>query len=172
MYLTENRSWHKAGSWKSLPALQNYSLRHLNDHDVSLPPSFTTYINMSKLRHTHIAKYTWLEDVAFLCIFAVDSLVIYRKWMKWVEVAPYSHNIEASSFSLTDRTSSEPVEDTDTTSFVAEFVSTFLYSFLQSCVCLTVIVLTCLLSSLLCTDFSLFFLRKQSLKSNLLRNVP
>lgn len=36
------------------------------------------------------------------------------------------HDVKASSFTfLTERTCSEPVEDTDTTSFVAEFVSIF-----------------------------------------------
>lgn len=57
------------------------------------------------------------------------------------------------------------MEDTDTTSFVAEFVSTFSLFFPPvACLFNYLIVLTCLSSSLLCADFSLFFLRKQSLK--------
>lgn len=41
------------------------------------------------------------------------------------------NDVKASSFTfLTERTCSEPVEDTDTTSFVAEFVSIFSLFFL------------------------------------------
>lgn len=46
----------------------------------------------------------------------------------------------------TDRTSAEPVEDTETTGFVAEFVSilfSFLFLCFCSCVCLCLIVLPC-----------------------------
>lgn len=66
-----------------------------------------------------------------------------------------------------DRTSSEPVEDTDTTGFLAEFVSTFSL-FFPPVLCLydCLLVLSCPLFSifsLFCADFLLFLLRKQSL---------
>lgn len=59
------------------------------------------------------------------------------------------HDLDAFSFCAADAISSGPVEDTDTTNFVAQLVSTLFFFKL-------LFVLTCLVSRLLCADFSLF----------------
>lgn len=139
---------------------QSYGFPHLHSHDVSLLPSVTAYISMSKLHHRHNQKLLVGWRMWFFC--ASLRLIFWwcRMWVKWVEVTINVQSTEASFPFVTDRTSSEPVEDTDTTSFVTEFVSTF-HLFLPPVMSL---LSTCLLSSLFCADFLLFFLRLQSLK--------
>lgn len=89
-----------------------------------LPP----LVNMFQLRHPHIpVSEGCLEDVAFLC----------RSWCDSLEVGEMSGDDDicsqylAFTFCVTDAISSGPVEDTDTTNFVAQLVSTF-YLFIQS----------------------------------------
>lgn len=118
---------------------------------------------MYELHHTHQLEYTcWLEDVAFLCISAVDT-----SHMKEVDDMSRgdSDNSQYSLLFGIDRSSSEPVEDTDTTGFVAEFVSTFSL-FFPTVMCLynCLVVLTCLLFSLFCADFLLFYLESEVLQ--------
>lgn len=73
----------------------------------------------------------------------------------------------------TDRTSAEPVEDTETTAFVAEFVSAFFFFFiplfLSMCLSLSYC-LASLLYSLFCADLKLFNLFK--LENRSYRNLP